>query len=196
MSAYLTHLGWSVYTLNLTPNFGTLTLEELAQQLNQFIEQTFEPDQPIDLVGLSMGGLVSRYYVQRLGGINRVQRFITIASPHNGTLMAYSLQGKGCIQMRPSSPFLTALNQDIAVLSQLNFTSIWTPWDFIIVPATSSQVPVGEDVIVPVIAHAMMARHPHSLNAVATALAAPLKSHLPPEHTHSGQKSLQFGNNI
>lgn len=176
MSAYLTHLGWSVYTLNLSPHWGNASIDELAQQIADYIDKNFEPEQHLDIVGLSMGGLVTRYYLQRLGGINRVQRFIAISSPHSGTWMAYTLWGKGCVQMRPGSAFLQDLNRDAALLEQLNFTSIWTDWDFIIVPASSSQISAAKEVKLSVFAHGMMARHSSSLKAVAEALSEPLKN--------------------
>lgn len=174
MFAYLSQQGWSVYTLNLTPNNASLSLDKLANQVADYVDKTFAPEQPIDLVGLSMGGLVTRYYVQRLGGMNRVQRFITISSPHQGTRMAYLSTRPGCVQMRPGSDFLKDLNQDASSLAQLNFTSIWTPLDFIIVPAKSSQMPVGQEVKVSVFAHAFMARDFQSLQAVASALSEPI----------------------
>ncbi len=177
MSGHLTQLGWSVYSLDLAPNWGNTTLEELALQLADYIDTNFDPQQPLDLVGLSMGGLVARYYLQRLGGINRVQRFIAISSPHSGTWTAYTLWGKGCVQMRPGSVFLEDLNRDANLLKKLNFTSIWTPWDFIIVPASSSQISAAKDVKLPVFAHAMMARNSRSLTAVAEALSEPLQVH-------------------
>jgi len=63
-----------------------------------------------------MGGIVSRYYVQRLWGIDRVQRF-TLASPHHGhPWLTYV--SPGCVQMRPDSPFLQ--QQDAIMLEQLN----------------------------------------------------------------------------
>lgn len=124
-----------------------------------------------------MGGLVTRYYLQRLGGIHRVQRFISISSPHSGTWTAYTLRGKGCIQMRPGSAFLEDLNRDASVLKNLNFTSIWTPWDFIIFPTSSSQISAAKEVKLSVFAHAMMARDSRSLKAVAEALSEPLKVH-------------------
>jgi triacylglycerol lipase len=48
-------------------------LRELAQQLDARIRATFTMDEAIHLVGFSMGGLISRYYIQRLGGIHRVR---------------------------------------------------------------------------------------------------------------------------
>ncbi len=175
MAPYLTQMGWSVYDLDLIPSNGELGLDQLAGQVVDYIAATFSPEQPLDLVGFSMGGIVSRYYVQRLGGINRIQRFITLASPHNGTWTAYFRSGLGCIQMTPGSTFLQELNQDAAMLKQLNFTSIWTPFDLMIVPSISSRMPVGQDVQVPVLGHAWMLTDSWSLNAVAAALSEPVK---------------------
>ena len=175
MAPYLTQLGWSVYDLDLMPSNGDLGLDRLAKQVANYVATTFAPEQPFDLVGFSMGGIVSRYYVQRLGGIDRVQRFITLASPHYGTRVAYLSQRPGCLQMRPNSPFLQQLNQDAVVLERLNFTSIWTPFDLMIQPPNSSQIQVGQNVQVPVLTHAWMITDSRSLGAVAAALYEPLK---------------------
>jgi triacylglycerol lipase len=176
MSRYLTRLGCSVHSLSLTPNNGHLGLEYLAAQVSNYVASTFAADQPFDLVGFSMGGIVGRYYVQRLGGITQVKRFVTIASPHQGTWVAYGSQRPGCVQMRPDSAFLQDLNQDVAMLGQLHFTSIWTPLDLMIVPANSSLMPVGQSVPVWVPSHAWMVSHPQSLQAVASCLQTPLQA--------------------
>lgn len=175
MSAYLSQLGWEVHSFNLVPSYGFRGLDKLAQQITNYVHQNFSPHQPFDLVGYSMGGLVSRYYVQRLGGIERVQRLITISSPHNGTWTAYFYPTPGTIQMQPSSSFVQDLNQDVTILNQINFTSIWTPFDVMILPASSSQLPVGEEVKLNVPLHAFMVRDPKSLKVVAQALEAPLQ---------------------
>ncbi|MEL7037656.1 MAG: triacylglycerol lipase [Cyanobacteria bacterium J06592_8] len=173
MSAELTKQGWDVHSFNLVPNYGFLGLDRLAEQVTNYVEQTFPPEQPIDLVGFSMGGIVSRYYVQRLGGIERVQRFVTISSPHNGTWTAYPYVTPGALQMRPKCQFLEDLNQDVAQLNQVNFTSIWTPRDLMIVPANSSQLPVGQDIQLDVWLHAWMVEDPRCINVVAETLSAP-----------------------
>ncbi|MFN6526962.1 triacylglycerol lipase [Nostoc sp. ChiSLP03a] len=175
MAAQLRLQGWSVYSLNLLPNNGDVGLDELAKQVADYVTATFAPEQRLDLVGFSMGGIVSRYYVQRLGGINRVQQFITISSPHYGTVVAYGSRRPGCLQMRPDSIFLKDLNSDAVMLGQLDFTSIWTPYDLMIVPANSSQMPVGSQVIVPVTLHPWMLTDPRSLRVVTAALAKPIQ---------------------
>ncbi|MEH1856790.1 MAG: triacylglycerol lipase [Nostoc sp.] len=175
MAVHLVLQGWSVHSLNLVPNNGDVGLDELAKQVANYVTATFAPEQRLDLVGFSMGGIVSRYYVQRLGGINRVQRFITISSPHYGTVVAYGSRRPGCLQMRPDSIFLKDLNSDAVMLGQLDFTSIWTPYDLMIVPANSSQMPVGSKVIVPVTLHPWMLTDSRSLAVVTAALAKPIK---------------------
>ena len=179
MSSRLTELGWCVHSLNLTPNDGSLGLASLAQQLADYISQTFHPEQSIDIVGYSMGGLVSRYYVQRLGGINRVQRLITISSPHKGTLTAYSLPLPGYLDMRPNSGLLRDLYQDVTMLKRINFTSMWTPFDIMIVPSNSSQMPVGKEVKLNVLLHRQMVTETQSINALVEELKAPIKKKIP-----------------
>jgi triacylglycerol lipase len=170
MASYLTQRNRSVFTLDLVPNNGDLGLDELAKQVASYIVATFEPEQPLDLLGFSMGGIVSRYYLQRLGGINRVQRFITISSPHHGTVIAYCSQRPGCVQMRLNSAFLKDLNTDGEMLAQVHFTSIWTPYDLMIVPPKSSQMPWGQEMVIPVWLHPWMLRDSRVLAAVAAAL--------------------------
>jgi triacylglycerol lipase len=188
MTTYLRKLGWSVYDLDLVPNNGDLGLDELAKQIADYIAYTFAPEQPIDLVGFSMGGIVSRYYIQRLKGIKRVQRFVTISSPHHGTVIAYGSLRPGCVQMRPDSLFLKDLNSDVAMLRQLDFTSIWTPYDLMIVPANSSQMPLGREVIVPSRLHPWMLKDSRCLAAVAEALSAPVNSYPQFVQTQNFQK--------
>lgn len=173
MSAYLSGLGWSVHSFNLIPNNGDCTLDKLAKQVSDYVAKTFDPKQPLDVIGFSMGGLVSRYYIQRLGGIERVQRFVSISAPNNGTLAAYLSWRPGCVQMRPDSEFLRDLNKDVAMLKRLNFTVIWTPFDVMIVPAKSSQLPVGKEVTLPVRLHSWMLADQRILKVVSAALSEP-----------------------
>ncbi|WP_013324487.1 esterase/lipase family protein [Gloeothece verrucosa] len=177
MTAYLRQLGWEVHSINLIPNTGWIGLDQLAQQVADYIEKTFHPSQPIDLIGFSMGGLVTRYYLQRLGGINRVQRYINISAPNNGTLLAYGLPFKGVMQMRPDSQFLQELNNDsVELLEKINCTILWTPFDLMIVPPESSRMPVGKEIILPVLVHAWMVSDKKALEVVADALLEPLKN--------------------
>jgi triacylglycerol lipase len=196
MAVFLGKHGLPVYSLDLVPNNGEVGLDVLAQQLANYIARNFAPEQTLDVVGFSMGGIVSRYYIQRLGGINRVQRFITISSPHHGTVVAYASHNLGCLQMRPNSEFLKDLNADVMMLEQLNFTSIWTNYDLMIIPANSSKMPVGKEVILPVALHSWMLTDSRCIASVAAALAEPIKPYRQFEYIHSSQKLPLGGDNI
>ncbi len=174
MARYLGKQGRVVCTLDLIPNNGSELLGKLAQQVADYVNINFTPEQPLDIVGFSMGGIVSRYYIQSLGGIEKVKRFITISSPHNGTNIAYLTWLKGALQMQPNSDFLNDLNSDIEMLKKLNFTSIWTPYDLMIVPADSSRIPVGKEVILPVALHPWMLTDKRTFEVVAAALDEPI----------------------
>lgn len=169
MATYLRGHGWEVLTLSLTPNWGQCGLEPLARQVADFAHENFGT-RKFDLVGYSMGGLVARYYVQRLGGVQRVDRFVTLSAPHHGTEMARLLGTKGVREMRPGSAFLSDLASDADMLQRVKFTSLYTPWDLVIVPARSSVMPQARNVKVPVGSHPGMILRMTSLRAVAEAL--------------------------
>jgi triacylglycerol lipase len=173
---HLDNLGWQVYTIDLTPNNGEARLEILAGQVADLVSRTFSSHQHIDIIAFSMGGLVARYYIQRLGGIDRVQRLITLSSPHRGTLAAYFSARPGCVQMRPHSKFIQDLASDVGILNRLKFTSIWTPFDLIILPPSSSQIGIGTEIMFPVAAHPLMVFDRRCLESIADALSQPVKS--------------------
>jgi triacylglycerol lipase len=177
LTPYLESRGFQVYSLDMVPSNGDAPLDVLAGQLANFIDRTFKSDQPIDLLGFSMGGIISRYYLQRLGGLDRTDRLVTVSSPHNGTTMAAFSFVPGGKQMRVGSEFLQDLNRDVDRLAQIQFTSIWTPLDAIIVPAASSRVSVAQNQTVFVPWHKLMVSDRRSLSAIAQAFEAPAKKH-------------------
>jgi triacylglycerol lipase len=169
LKPFLEARGHKVYSFDMVPSNGEAPLEVLAEQLANFIDRTLEPTQRLDLLGFSMGGIVSRYYLQRLGGLDRTDRFVTVSSPHNGTTVAELGFLPGAKQMRVGSPFLQDLNRDVDRLGTLQFTSIWTPFDAIIVPAASSRVTVAQNQTVLVPCHKWMVYDRRSLRAIAQA---------------------------
>jgi triacylglycerol lipase len=156
LRSYLEERNWRVHAIDLVPNNGKAPLEVLAQQVDRYAAEAFPVHETFDLIGFSMGGIVGRYYLQRLGGLRRVQRFVTISSPHQGTWTAYALRRPGVKQMRPGSDFLRDLDSDRQRLKSIGFTSIWTPTDLMILPAKSSVVPEARMVRVVVSHHARM----------------------------------------
>lgn len=161
-----------MYTLSMVPNNGDAPIEVLAEQVASFVARALPARQPFDLVGFSMGGLVSRYYVQRLGGLSQVERFITVSAPHYGTVLALGSYRPGVRQMRPGSPLITSLNRDKQCLQKLQFFSFWTPFDLLILPAWSSQLGVGTCQRLDIPTHNRMIQDSSGLRAIAQALSS------------------------
>jgi triacylglycerol lipase len=170
MARYLRSQGWDARTMSCRPSWGQKGLDELAGQVADFIAANYSPDQQIDLVAFSMGGLVCRYYLQRLGGLERVQRYVSISAPNRGSVLAWLIPNPGCRQMRPGSAFLRDLESDETRLSKLEFTSLWTPYDAIIIPPRSSEMPQARNVKMQVFCHPLMVWQRGCLAAVAQAL--------------------------
>lgn len=137
---------------------GTGGLDYLAAHLKQDIDEAFGPKEPIIVIGFSMGGLVSRYYLQELGGADRCATFITISSPHHGTNVAWTYYSKGAAQMRPGSEFLASLERTEDRLGKIPVVSYRTPMDLIILPTESSFWERADNVKVPVPLHPLMVR--------------------------------------
>lgn len=155
LSRFLKTEGYETHQPDLQPADAREGLEPLAQQVADYCERELA-GRRFHLLGFSMGGIVGRYYLQRLGGHQSVQKFITLASPHQGSWTAYALPHQGCAQMRPNSEFLSDLNTDSEQLQRHDFTSIYTPLDLMILPAQSSVLPVGKAIAIPVLLHPWM----------------------------------------
>jgi triacylglycerol lipase len=170
MRVRLETAGRSTFAVSLKPNNGSVALEHSADQLRQLIDERLGPRGPLDMVAFSMGGLVARYYAQRLGGLSRMSHLVTISTPHCGTRTAYLQPLPGVREMRPGSPFLQDLDRDAAGLARVSVTSIWSPLDILILPAVSSRLPFGREVRIPVLLHFLMPGDQRVIEAVMQSL--------------------------
>lgn len=148
-----------VHALSLDPPWGNASIEELAQQLAVFVDRlrVQRGVQAVDLVGFSMGALVSRTYLQLLGGERHVRSFVSISGPHRGTLTAYALPLRGVRQMRPGSALLSQLGSDVSQLRDVAVHCLVTPYDAMIVPSDSGVLSGARSVHrLPVLLHRLM----------------------------------------
>lgn len=162
--------GREVFTPDLIPNSGQATIEELGKQLAEYAAKHAPRGRKFDLIGFSMGGLVSRYYVQRLGGAEHVAHLVTIAAPHHGTIFAHLHPGAGAAEMRRGSAFLRDLAKDDAALSRVRFTTFHTPLDLVVVPPRSAEMPHARNVRVWASLHPSLILEKRCIRAVAVAL--------------------------
>jgi pimeloyl-ACP methyl ester carboxylesterase len=97
------------------------------QQIAEAVPGVLEGRQDIDLIGVSMGGLVSRVLAAKEGIVSeggvtpferplRVARIFTLASPHRGALLAEKIRPNSAARdMKPASRFLQHLDAQLAM---------------------------------------------------------------------------------
>jgi len=139
MKRKLEKAGFECFSPSLWPFDGRNGIEFASEDLKQKIDKRFGTTEQITLIGFSMGGIVARYYLQKLGGSKRTKKFFCIATPHNGSYWAYfPYPTKGVKQLRPNSEFLNELRKNDYRLKDVKLYSYWTPLDTSIIPSSSS----------------------------------------------------------
>lgn len=139
LSQKLKKKGWThIYPINL--NTYTWTIEAMARELKKNVNTIIKNTRhrKVDIIGHSLGGLVARYYVQELGGFKNVENLITLATPNWGTQLAVFGIGPSARQMEPDAEFIDRLNMNLSTLRKVRFTSIWSPFDSLVIPPTNA----------------------------------------------------------
>lgn len=167
-----------VSCLDLKPNDGSARISVLAESVENAARALVEEHgERIDLVGFSMGALVSRYFVQRLSGKALVRRFVSVSGPHHGTYSALLMPDRwrtdmhGVLDMRPESALLRDLAEDPDPFGPVEVHVLYTPFDLMILPPKSSRLRGAKsETEVPVVLHRLMITHPRAIAAIADRL--------------------------
>ena len=109
---------------------------DLGEHIERICQQTGHDR--VHVVGHSLGGLIARYYVQRLGGDQRVDSLVTLGTPHSGSVLAHVLPTPLIRQLRPGSPVLRELDEP-APGCRTPVTAIYSDLDQVIRPTTSGR---------------------------------------------------------
>jgi triacylglycerol lipase len=142
-----------VYTMDLKHVFGHV--KDMVPSLHERIEQIARETgkDKIILIAHSMGGLVSRQYLQVHGG-DRIAQLITLGSPHHGTRIAKIALFTCTRDMRRKSGFLDALAaKEAASPPAVPTTSIYTMNDDLVYPPETSELPWAENIAVHGVGH-------------------------------------------
>jgi triacylglycerol lipase len=128
-----------VWTMNY--RIWTTDLRAAARELGASIDAVCEQTgyERLHVIGHSMGGLVARYYVQRLGGDARVHTLVTLGTPHQGTRAARLFPRGVCQQLAPGSEVIAELAEP-AVDCQTRFVSFWSDIDVLISPKQAARL--------------------------------------------------------
>ncbi len=138
-------------------------IEQAARALRDYLRHSVRGGR-IDLVCHSLGGLVARVYLQQLGGARRVDRCITLGTPHRGTYNAYWVATRVGRELRPDSSVLERLAGSQGLARTVRFTSIVAGSDNIVIPRIFA---AGEDLVrIPDVGHLGMLFSPGVARAV------------------------------
>ena len=145
LSNTLTAEGFTCLTPTLLPNDGSVSIKELAQQLNDYLARELPADAPIQLVGHSMGGLVALQYIQQHDENMRTRALHSIACPHHGTILANLHGGTGGREMLPGSPLVKEL---LSTVPHCPVTTYRSPHDLVIIPNNSATLTYADNQII------------------------------------------------
>ncbi|WP_405486464.1 esterase/lipase family protein [Nocardia sp. NBC_00511] len=158
LAPLLTNAGYCVFsttygTGGLGPTFGAVApIDTSAHQISDFIDRVRAAtgSEKVDLVAHSMGGAVSFYYLNHLGGIPKVGRFVALAAPFHGSTVSGLADLQPLLESSPLGAQLTAqcgpcalspgarnaidLDADPALAPDIRFTTIVTRYDEIATP--------------------------------------------------------------
>ncbi|MGW2486157.1 esterase/lipase family protein [Streptomyces sp. NPDC001606] len=139
------------------------------------------------LIGYSLGGLIARYYVQRLGGDAYVSLLITLATPHTGTATALLAPPHPLLrQLRPGSDVLAELAEPAAGC-RTRFVAFYSDLDEAVVPAARGRIDhpdlEARNVLVPGVGHLTLPLHQpviEQMRSLLTAAGAAVTAGSPP----------------
>ncbi len=167
--------GWpQVWSLNYSPL--TCDLRTAAALLGRHVEEVCARTghERVDMVGHSLGGLIARYYIQRLGGDARVRTLVTLGTPHGGTRVAPLMSAHPLVrQMRPDSDVIAELAEP-APHCATHFIAFWSDLDQIMVPVGTAAIDhpdlISRNVRVSGVGHLALPVHPEVAAGIRQAL--------------------------
>ncbi|MBW2272983.1 MAG: alpha/beta fold hydrolase [Deltaproteobacteria bacterium] len=150
------------------------SVEALALRLKRELDAKVRGGR-IDMVAHSMGGLVARFYLQQLGGARRVDRLITLGTPHRGTHAANFVPSALVRQLLPESPFIRHLN-GLPAPQGLQVSSIVAGRDVLVQPTEAASCPFGETIRFDELGHVELLFRPRVFAEIRAILRGPPRS--------------------
>jgi triacylglycerol lipase len=131
--------GWTdapLVTFTYDSNQSNITIAALIQtKVDSLLAATGA--KKVDFITHSMGGLSSRYFSKNLTGSEKIDGFVFLGTPNHGTTLADLCPIQSCLEMRPGSGFLAALNAGDETPGTARYATWWTPCDQLTTPPES-----------------------------------------------------------
>jgi triacylglycerol lipase len=127
------------------PRAGTGPIPASARHLAAYVDRVLASThaQRVAIVAHSEGGVVARYYVRFLGGAAKVDDLVALAPPNHGTTTPLVIPGAmlgcvACAQQTVGSTLLDELNAGNGTPAPVDYTTIATRWDAVVMPYQSA----------------------------------------------------------
>ncbi len=128
-------------------------------------------DVKVDLVAHSMGGIVARLALLDPAFAAQVHTFVTLGTPHQGTLAARYLATPRSLDLRPGSPILQRLSAQVPWAPPLpTLIAFHSPADILMLPASTASLPGADNRELANVSHSGYLVRPRVLAQVETAL--------------------------
>jgi pimeloyl-ACP methyl ester carboxylesterase len=141
------------------------SIDRIARSLARIVDRIPKHCR-VHIVGHSLGGLVARWYVQELGGHERVAQTISLGSPFGGTEVARRFPILVGRDLCRTSPVLTRLRAR-AHEHEVPHTSVVGDCDLMVMPCESAIFPRGDVVVLPGRGHNTLLYDAESIATVA-----------------------------
>ena len=134
-------------------------LEDAAETLARCLEEIANRNElgeaaKIDVVAHSMGGLVGRMAMFDERCAARVRTFVTLGTPHRGTLAARFLATSRMLDLRPDSPLFEKLNAQLPWKpSAPRAVAFWSRADIFMLPATTAMLEGADNIELDGVSH-------------------------------------------
>ena len=169
ITSKLDNFGVEYFAPTLAHDFGMTSIIELTKLLNELILKKYGYEREIDILGFSMGGIIGRYWIKKFDGYKRTRRFISIGSPHNGTLLSQLIPTypfKGIAEMKINSSLLRDLSKYNYLLEDINCISFFTYWDTMVLPGWRANLPSGSKISLNIFKHKDLIRDPIAVDRI------------------------------
>jgi len=174
--------GWPLeilkaFTFSVSGDYSSAGNIINAEYINNWVDDVLNKTgaEKVDIIAHSMGGLSSRYYIKFLGGLNKVDDFVSMGSPQHGVY-------GGTKVFQTNNSFLYSLNEGDETLGgilndtigprvdplggriynsthipgNINYTAISSTGDFIAFPIITSNLDGANNIVAEGVEHVEM----------------------------------------
>ena len=169
ITSRLDDVGIEYFAPTLEHKYGITSIIELTNKLNELILEKYGSKEELDIVGFSMGGIIGRYWIQEFKSYQKIRRFISIGSPHKGTLSSQLVPEfpfKGISEMKINSKFLRELADNDFFLDNIECINFFTYWDLMVFPSWWTNLNFGKKISVKVYKHRNLVRNKSAVDKI------------------------------